>query len=99
MGICVANIFLGSVGKTSKADSVIENNWEWALLRVVMEDLSAKMTCHLLSEGQKRTSPLKLSKVTRPDNRSSISKRPEAGESLAHMGIEGKPRWQGRSEL
>lgn len=99
MGIHIANIFLGSVGKTSMADSVMENNWECRLLRAVMEDLSEKMTWHLLSEGQKRTRPLKLSKMTSPDNGRSMSKCPEAGKSLAHVGIERKPRWQGRNEL
>lgn len=100
MGIHIAHIFLGSVGKTSMADSVMENNWECRLLRAVMEHLSEKMTWHLLSEGQKRTRPLKLSKMTTsPDNGRSMSKRPEAGKSLAHVGIERKPRWQGRNEL
>lgn len=71
--------------------SVMENNWECRLLRAVMEDLSEKMTWHLLSEGQKRTRPLKLGR--------SMSKCPEAGKSLAHVGIEKRPRWQGRNEL
>lgn len=30
------------MGKTSEAVSVIENNWEWGLLRVALEDLSEK---------------------------------------------------------
>lgn len=63
-----------------------------------MEGRSGKMTCHLIYEGQRSPSPLKYSKIVVEFKKNSMSKGPEAGRSLAHLGTERKPRWQGRRD-
>lgn len=61
-----------------------------------MEGLSEEKTCHLMPEGQEKHHSLEVLKDDQFNKQNSMSRGPEVGKKLAHLG---RQRWQGRKGL